>query len=75
MPIQKREQNFKENSKKIEVKIATNPVEKKAMYKADITANLYVFLKLNVIYTSNLYPTPFMVLKRSSPIFSLSFLI
>lgn len=54
MPMKKREQNFKENSKKIEVKIATNPVEKKAMYKADITANLYVFLKLNVIYTSNL---------------------
>lgn len=72
MPTEKRRQNFNENSKKNNDKIVTNPVEKKVRYRADITANLYVFLKLTVIYTSNLYPTPFMVLKSSSPIFSLS---
>ena len=36
-------------------KAHTNPVEKRVMYKADFTANLYVFLKFNgkVNYSNN----------------------
>lgn len=32
-----------------EVSIATNPVENMVIYKDDLTANLYVFLKLMLI--------------------------
>ena len=41
--------------KKETSKTHTNPVEKRVMYKADFTANLYVFLKFNgkVNYSNN----------------------
>ncbi len=62
-----------ENSKKTHISIEINPVENNVMYSEDFTANLYVFLKIMLIYISNLYPTPLMVLNKSSPIFSLNF--
>jgi hypothetical protein len=54
-------QNSQENVAKKNNKPATKLVEKSVIYKVDITANLYVFLKFNAILKS--FQSQFSVLK------------
>ncbi len=78
IPKANNKQNQKDMLKNKELKPATKSVAKIVMYKAELIANVYERLKFTspmYDYNSNLYPTPLMVLNKSSPIFSLNFLI